>query len=314
MISDHNRSAGHFISSGRRIGQERRWAGICQPLEGCYSINPAASGNRNFTSFKAALAKLKACGVSGPVTVEAAAGTYQEQGFSFPVVPGASAISRVTVRPAPGASVKLQGSTGKYIVQIAGKASFYTIEGFELDGSVKANAFTQYYCGPILFSGTGGQQHITLRRLYIHDFGAVDLLGPTFSGTNNRFVHNTVLVTSGSGYGVGGNSSGNKLIVQNNVFLGPQGSTPTFIKASSAAAPGSSCLFNAKAGYTTGPGDVLADPKLVQATGPAYDLHLQAGSPCINKALLGTGVTDDFDGDPRGSQPDIGADERVTGP
>ena len=39
------------------------------------------------------------------------------------------------------------------------------------------------------------------------------------------------------------------------------------------------------------------------------DFHLGSGSPALARALFLTGVTDDFDGDPRGNPPDIGADE-----
>jgi len=40
-----------------------------------------------------------------------------------------------------------------------------------------------------------------------------------------------------------------------------------------------------------------------------YDFHLRAGSPCIN-AGMGVGLIEDYDGDPVGAFPDIGAFER----
>lgn len=47
------------------------------------------------------------------------------------------------------------------------------------------------------------------------------------------------------------------------------------------------------------------DPLFVSAT----NLHLQAGSPLIDAAVAGTGITTDIDGETRGALPDIGADE-----
>jgi len=371
------------------------------PLNGSYSINPKASGNRNFVTFKGAISTLKKCGVSGHVTFNAAAGTHKEKGFSFPAVSSASATRTITFRAAPGAKVKLEGCTGTYIIHIEAKAHHLTLDGFEMDGTAKANKITNYYSGPVVFSKSGGQQDITLRRLEIHDFGpaawqaslylgcvymqvskpiknihidrcifkniepassfhtqgaislrnetrdnlritgcafinigkmdAINLRGgtftnlliannvfvmpkgygvelfngPTMSGSNNRFVHNTI-VAAKNGYGVKGSATG-KLTVKNNIFLGPAGATPSFISTNAATAS-HSCLYNAKAGYTTTSSDVLADPKLVSLTAP-YDLHLQSGSPCIDKAVPVAGVLTDMEGDPRGSLPDIGADE-----
>lgn len=47
------------------------------------------------------------------------------------------------------------------------------------------------------------------------------------------------------------------------------------------------------------------DPLFISAS----DLHIQNGSPMANSAVGGTGITTDIDGDPRGTPPDIGADE-----
>lgn len=41
--------------------------------------------------------------------------------------------------------------------------------------------------------------------------------------------------------------------------------------------------------------------------------HLAAGSPCLDRAALRAEVSDDYDGNPRSAQPDIGADERGAG-
>jgi hypothetical protein len=46
----------------------------------------------------------------------------------------------------------------------------------------------------------------------------------------------------------------------------------------------------------------------VSAAAP-WDLHLKAGSPCLNKGLPLPGLTTDIDGQVRGLIPDLGADE-----
>ncbi len=58
-------------------------------LAGAYTINPNGGGSSNFTTFGAALAKLKACGVKADVTFAVAAGTYKASGFNFEPVPAA---------------------------------------------------------------------------------------------------------------------------------------------------------------------------------------------------------------------------------
>lgn len=41
------------------------------------------------------------------------------------------------------------------------------------------------------------------------------------------------------------------------------------------------------------------------------DYHLPDGSFCIDRGATSLGPPDDFEGDPRGALPDIGADEHV---
>jgi uncharacterized repeat protein (TIGR01451 family) len=55
------------------------------------------------------------------------------------------------------------------------------------------------------------------------------------------------------------------------------------------------------------------DPLFVAANGTAatVNLHIQAGSPVLAMGVAGTGVSNDFDNDPRDTPPDIGADEIV---
>lgn len=66
-------------------------------LAGTYTINPALpTSTTNFQSFSSAVSKLE-CGIAGPVTFLAKAGTYTEQ-ITMHHIPGASAVNRVTFR------------------------------------------------------------------------------------------------------------------------------------------------------------------------------------------------------------------------
>jgi len=54
-------------------------------------------------------------------------------------------------------------------------------------------------------------------------------------------------------------------------------------------------------------GSLVQDPKLVDVA--SGDLHLGAGSPCINASVVVAGVADDIDGQARAGVLDLGADE-----
>ncbi len=65
-------------------------------LSGTYTINNSIpASNTNFVSFTSAIASLTSCGVSGPVTFNVAAGTYNEQ-VTIPQVTGVSATNTIT--------------------------------------------------------------------------------------------------------------------------------------------------------------------------------------------------------------------------
>jgi hypothetical protein len=56
-------------------------------------------------------------------------------------------------------------------------------------------------------------------------------------------------------------------------------------------------------------GNIAVDPQLMRPGG--RDVHLKAGSPCIGAGTCAGAPAIDFDGDARGAQCDIGADELV---
>lgn len=72
-------------------------------LSGTYTIDPAGTGTTNYASFTAAVSALTTSGVSGPVTFNVAAGTYNEQ-IVIGAITGSSATNRVTFQKAPTAT------------------------------------------------------------------------------------------------------------------------------------------------------------------------------------------------------------------
>lgn len=96
---------------------------VCNALAGTYTINPNGSGASNFTSFNAAVAKLRTCGVSGPVTFTVAPGTYSEQ-VSISEIDGASATNRIVFDGVNAASRTLTFNTTnanlRHVVEING--------------------------------------------------------------------------------------------------------------------------------------------------------------------------------------------------
>ena len=70
---------------------------ICQGMSGIYTINPTGVGPRNFTTFNNAINALQCGGALGAVTFDVSNGTYNEQ-LTFGIIPGASALNRITFR------------------------------------------------------------------------------------------------------------------------------------------------------------------------------------------------------------------------
>jgi hypothetical protein len=101
---------------------------IIELMNGVYTINPVGTGNRNFTSFGAAVAALSAVGISGAVTFEVASGTYTEQ-VQIPEIAGVSATNTITFDGGTGnaSSRVLQFNTvnmNDYVLQLDGADYF----------------------------------------------------------------------------------------------------------------------------------------------------------------------------------------------
>ncbi|MEO6394005.1 MAG: Calx-beta domain-containing protein [Pyrinomonadaceae bacterium] len=170
-------------------------------------------------------------------------------------------------------------------------------------------------------------------------------------GSNTKLYHNTISMTGDRGavasqigsYGVAISGTNPIVELKNNIFYTTQTSggganaKSYAIGMTSATFSNLNANFNdyfssgANAGFfrtgsldTTGTdlatlaawqtataqdaGSFAVDPLFVD---PIANPHLQSGSPMINTGTVGTGVTNDIDGDTRDATPDIGADEFI---
>jgi hypothetical protein len=116
-------------------------------MSGNYTIDPAGSGNRNFQTFAAATAALAQNGVSGPVVLSVASGTFTES-WSISPITGTSTTNTVTFRSAtPGflKLTKLRASGGDMITINAG-VNHVIFDGLTFDtvsGAAVMNALFQ---------------------------------------------------------------------------------------------------------------------------------------------------------------------------
>jgi hypothetical protein len=143
---------------------------------------------------------------------------------------------------------------------------------------------------------------------------------PTNITNNILFNSQTATGTDANSYAIGLNGATFANITSNfnDLFVsGPQGTHLAItggLRATTAVpTPGTGTNRVDLAAYQAATGEdansISVNPLFVSTT----DLHLQAGSPAINAGTTGTGVTVDFDGQPRDAMPDMGADEFVAG-
>lgn len=111
-------------NDGLNIDDTSGYYGFCARLSGNYTINPSGSGSSNFISFTKAVTALYSCGVSGPVTFTAAAGTYVEQGTFPGLINGASKTNTVTFNGVDPTKCKITWNTTttdpRHVVQFLG--------------------------------------------------------------------------------------------------------------------------------------------------------------------------------------------------
>ena len=136
-------------------------------LSGSYTIDPAGSGSTNFPRFGAADSAMMACGISGPVVFNVAAGTYNEQVYLSSIT-GVSSTNTITFTGGAG------NTSTRILTYSANSGAPYTVR---LDGA----------------------NYVTFRNLTIRGTSATDAWVVHFlNGTNNR-VTNCVVEITGTG-------------------------------------------------------------------------------------------------------------------
>ncbi|WP_198315740.1 Ig-like domain-containing protein [Chitinophaga tropicalis] len=118
-------------------------------MKGLYTIDPAGSGPRNFTSFTAAVTAME-CGIAGEVIFDAVPGTYTEQ-VRMHEVAGASDTSRITFRsqngdPA-GVTLTYAGTAAANYVLKLDSASYVTWKNITITATNTPNGRAVEYAG-----------------------------------------------------------------------------------------------------------------------------------------------------------------------
>ena len=108
---------------------------VCTGMNGAYTVNPASpTGGFNFNNFVDMAAALSSCGVSGPVTITAQPGTYNEY-FEITDIPGASSTNTITIDGVSAAACSIEyahSSANSYIVKLRG-ADYVTFQNFTIN-------------------------------------------------------------------------------------------------------------------------------------------------------------------------------------
>jgi hypothetical protein len=125
-------------------------------------------------------------------------------------------------------------------------------------------------------------------------------------------VNNTSI---GNGWGGGfmvANKEASRVIIRNNIAANNDVSQVAVTAAGPGLVVENNLHFGSKSSKSViGPTDIVADPKFVNAA--AFDFHLQATSPALDRGLTIAEITSDLDGNkrPAGSALDLGAYERI---
>lgn len=151
-------------------------------LSGTYSIDSAGTGGNNFASIDSAAQFLGACGISGPVIFNVAAGNYTGS-IDIGQITGASSTNTVTFNGPSTGTATITAQTGSSSVVTLDGSEYVTINGLTLVSPVGQ--------GIIL---TGGAQYITLDNNVI----IADTVGSGLSGA----ITVTNSLTSPTAYGL----------------------------------------------------------------------------------------------------------------
>ncbi|MBE0644553.1 MAG: T9SS type A sorting domain-containing protein [Bacteroidetes bacterium] len=180
---------------------------IIAPMNGAYTINATGTGNRNFTTFGAAITALGIYGVGGPVTFTVAAGTYDEQ-LTFTEVLGASATKTIT----------FTGGTGNAASRIISNNVASTYQAvITLDGAdyfkfknLTINSTNSSYGYGFLFTNQASDNEIS------------DCVINLPSNTTSSY-HIGIIASSTSSYSAYGDWGDNNLIKDNEINSGYYG-------------------------------------------------------------------------------------------
>lgn len=185
---------------------------FCNSLAGTFTINGAASVSAtNFASFASAIAAMRSCGLSGAVTFNVAAGTYNEQ-VNIVNIPGVSATNTITFNGADSATTIIQfnatNSNARHVVMID-SCRHVTFRNFEIINTNTTNAWGIHLRGNV----NSPTDSIRIARCTIlipfstnTNFNGIvlsnNLTSPTVSGSYNRSITIDSCTLSGGYYGI----------------------------------------------------------------------------------------------------------------
>jgi hypothetical protein len=181
---------------------------FCLTMSGVYTIDPAGSGQRNYTTFASAIAALACGGVNGPTTFNVAANSYYEQ-VSISNIQGASAVNTITFDGGNGnaatriLSFNATSSAAPHTFRING-ASFVNIRNMTIRSTNGTNGWPLH-----ILEGT----NCSVSRCNL----LVDSLGATAMTTNLTPV---VMNGSATSMSIGSNGTNNNLFIDSNNILG----------------------------------------------------------------------------------------------
>ncbi len=134
-------------------------ANICTGLSGTYTINPTGSGSSNFTSFTNAVNTLKSCGVAGPVTLNVAAGNFNEQ-IEITGIAGVSAVNTITFNGTDTSNCRIYygstSTTDNYVVKING-TGYVKFKNITIENTATLYIYASYFAAWV----TNGANYIT---------------------------------------------------------------------------------------------------------------------------------------------------------
>lgn len=183
-------------------------------LSGVYTVGATGS---DFTSVREAVDTMLAYGICGPITIDIAAGTYNDQ-INIKSIPGSSNVNRVTFKSQSGipSSVNLTFSpTGNdYVLQLSG-ASYITLK----DLTIQSNSSNAGRV--VIFSGNSSYDSLINCTLNASSTATSSntsgIYATSFAGKKNVFLNNRI---NRGYYGIYWRGSGSSSLTEDHVFEG----------------------------------------------------------------------------------------------